>query len=149
MPCGVRKWKQMRWAFNIYEQQARVRTRTHHDLREREQHEGRPERAARHAQHLHTTPATERALMSISEPTRERKRGEMRTEALREGHVHPRQLSFRRAGTPGPVTDRSEEDQPPGGIGKGGCLSSPSLISYLFGGMHKPELTQCNSKSRS
>ena len=53
MPCGVRKRKQMRWAFNIYEQQARVRTRTHHDLREREEHERRAQRPARHPQHLY------------------------------------------------------------------------------------------------
>ena len=38
---------------------------TYHDLREREQHEGRAERTARHAQHLHTTPATDHNLISI------------------------------------------------------------------------------------
>ena len=44
---------------------------TYHDLREREQHKGRPERAARHEQHLHTIPTTERERMSISGHARE------------------------------------------------------------------------------
>ena len=52
---------------------------TYHDLREREQHERRPERAARHAQHLHTTPMTDRDLISI--PSRARRRKIKRTPA--------------------------------------------------------------------
>ena len=48
---------------------------TYHDLRERKQHKGRAERAARHAQHLHTTPTTEHEFISITDRARTKKTG--------------------------------------------------------------------------